>query len=61
MRTMRSLMDRMMGRLVAEIPAAAYTQTRCVSGCGSPGKTIARGCHDASGVCGPWYTLRCGC
>ncbi len=60
MRTMRSMLDRMMGRLVPEVSAGAYTQTKCVAGCALV-KTMARGCHDASGVCGAWYMAGCGC
>lgn len=60
MRTMRSLMDRVLGRVVPEISAGAYTQRRCVSGC-SLVRLQTRGCHDASGYCGPWTNGPCGC
>ena len=62
MRTLRALTDRLIGRLVPEVPAAAIwiTQTRCIAGC-SLVKKEQRQCHDGSGVCTPWVFVNCGC
>jgi hypothetical protein len=61
-RRLRSLADRLLGRLVPEVTASALwlTQHRCVAGCGFV-KTETRQCHDGSGYCTAWTTLHCGC
>lgn len=62
MRKLRSLTDRLMGRVVPEVTASAIwvTRYRCTPGCGTF-KRQKRQCHDSSGQCTPWVDVYCDC
>jgi hypothetical protein len=63
-RIVRSLTDRLLGRVAPEVTAAALwiTQHYCVpSGCAGRGQDWVRQCHDGSGYCTPWVKDGCGC
>ena len=62
MRKLRTLTDRLIGRLVPEVTAAAIWvyEYRCVPGCTNV-QTQRRRCHDSGGGCDPWVRVLCDC
>ena len=63
-RILRSLTDRLLGRVAPEVTASALwiRQYRCLNyGCANRGQGQYRDCQDSTGYCGPWYNDGCGC
>jgi hypothetical protein len=62
MRILRSLTDRLIGRVVPEVEAQAAWrwQYACNVGCGR-WAWQKRQCREETGVCGPWQTIHCDC